>query len=258
MPVPVVILHRTLTRYRCVLQFGAWSYFTSKMNLTTDTPIVNLESYEINGEWEILDTLVSTPARSFSWRFCFIPIQEKALCLSQERAGVLFVKKQPYETQPIFSVCAPSQKKWPIFRLFSWPFFPQKFKLPVREMSDGPWTTISPWRSGILFMCVVFSAFPENTMGKILSATNKILFQVKRNEFAFESTPDQRFSNIEFKINLRRRHTFYIMNVILPGIMTSAVLLSIFFCIPAQKVHIGGYFFLSLWTFSGLFGISCS
>lgn len=62
---------------------------------------------------------------------------------------------------------------------------------------------------------------------------------VTRNEFAFACCPDQKFSNIIFSIYIRRRHTFYIMNVILPGIMTSAVLLSIFFCTPSQKVHIG-------------------
>ena len=62
---------------------------------------------------------------------------------------------------------------------------------------------------------------------------------VRRDEFAFDCCPDQRFSNILFTVYLRRRHTFYIMNVILPGIMTSAVLLSIFFSTPSQKVHIG-------------------
>jgi len=29
------------------------------------------------------------------------------------------------------------------------------------------------------------------------------------------------------------------MNVVLPGVLTSALLLSIFYCIPSQKVHIG-------------------
>ena len=62
---------------------------------------------------------------------------------------------------------------------------------------------------------------------------------VTRHEFYFDCCPDEKFSNIVFSLHLRRRHTFYIMNVILPGIMTSAVLLSIFFCTPSQKVHIG-------------------
>ncbi len=34
------------------------------------------------------------------------------------------------------------------------------------------------------------------------------------------------------------RYTFYIMNVILPSLMTSVLLLSIFFCTPAQKVRL--------------------
>ncbi len=103
----------------CDLTFGAWSYYTSKMNLTTNVDQVGLDSYDENGEWEILET------------------------------------------------------------------------------------------------------------------------RVERNEFSFECCPNQRFSNVKFKIYLRRRHIFYIMNVILPGILTSAVLLSIFFCTPQQKVHIG-------------------
>ena len=38
--------------------FGAWSYHTTKMNLTNTHTEVNLDSYEKNGEWEILNTLV--------------------------------------------------------------------------------------------------------------------------------------------------------------------------------------------------------
>ena len=49
---------RMVSLFRCVLQFGAWSYYTSKMNLTTDTSKINLESYEKNGEWEIVGTQV--------------------------------------------------------------------------------------------------------------------------------------------------------------------------------------------------------
>ena len=104
---------------KCDLVFGAWSYYTSKMNLTTNVTTVNLDTYESNGEWHLLGTYVV------------------------------------------------------------------------------------------------------------------------RKEFFFECCPDQRFSNVAFGISIRRRHTFYIMNVILPGILTSAVLLSIFFCTPSQKVHIG-------------------
>ena len=42
-----------------MLQFGAWSYYTSKMNLTTGATKINLESYEKNGEWEIVGTQVN-------------------------------------------------------------------------------------------------------------------------------------------------------------------------------------------------------
>ena len=43
---------------RCDLTFGAWSYYTSKMNLTTDVTTINLDTYETNGEWEIYGTRV--------------------------------------------------------------------------------------------------------------------------------------------------------------------------------------------------------
>jgi len=121
------------TQY-CSLVFGAWSYYTAKMNLTTHGTDINLGSYNLNGEWEILDT------------------------------------------------------------------------------------------------------------------------SSERHEFAFECCPHQRFSNIEFKLHLRRMYTFYIMNVVFPGIMTSATLLSIFFCPPTQKMHIG---IVSLLSFR-LFLISVS
>ena len=38
------------------LIFGAWSYHTTKMNLTNSATVVNLDSYEENGEWEIYRT----------------------------------------------------------------------------------------------------------------------------------------------------------------------------------------------------------
>lgn len=63
--------------------------------------------------------------------------------------------------------------------------------------------------------------------------------KVNRDEFFFVCCPNQRFAFVQFSIYMKRKHTFYIMNVILPGILTSAVLLSIFFCTPSQKVHIG-------------------
>ena len=72
---------------------------------------------------------------------------------------------------------------------------------------------------------------------------------VKRNEFNYACCPEDKFSNIEFKIYLRRRHTYYVMNVILPSIMTSILLLSIFFCTPGQKVQIGVVVLLSFRIF---------
>ncbi|CAD5125518.1 DgyrCDS13725 [Dimorphilus gyrociliatus] len=113
----------------CALTFGAWSYHTAKMNLTTSYDVINMDSYKTNGEWEVI--------------------------------------------------------------------------------------------------------------GK----------RVKRNEFAYESAPNEKFSNIEFIIVLRRRHTFYVLNVILPSIMTSVLLLSVFFCTPGQKVQIGVVVLLSFRIF---------
>ena len=113
----------------CQLTFGAWSYHTAKMNLTTSTDTVNLDSYKKNGEWEILTT------------------------------------------------------------------------------------------------------------------------SAHRNEFSYECCPKERFSNVAFTIYLRRRHLFYVMNVIMPSVMTSVLLLSIFFCTPAQKVQIGVVVLLSFRIF---------
>ncbi|CAD5112703.1 DgyrCDS1923 [Dimorphilus gyrociliatus] len=113
----------------CALVFGAWSYHTSKMNLTTSTSVVNLDSYKTNGEWEIFTT------------------------------------------------------------------------------------------------------------------------SAVRNEFNYECCPNEKFSNVEFKVYLRRRHTFYVLNVILPSIMTSVLLLSVFFCTPNQKVQIGVVVLLSFRIF---------
>ena len=73
--------------------------------------------------------------------------------------------------------------------------------------------------------------------------------QVIRNEFSYECCPNERYSNVAFAIYLRRRHTFYILNVILPSIMTSVLLLSVFFCTPGQKVQIGVVVLLSFRIF---------
>lgn len=38
--------------------FGAWSYHTAKMNLTTEYDVINMDSYKTNGEWEVIDKRV--------------------------------------------------------------------------------------------------------------------------------------------------------------------------------------------------------
>lgn len=73
--------------------------------------------------------------------------------------------------------------------------------------------------------------------------------KVTREEFAYECCPNEPFANVAFNIYLRRRHTFYVMNVILPSIMTSVLLLSVFFCTPGQKVQIGVVVLLSFRIF---------
>ena len=113
----------------CSLQFGAWSYHTSKMNLTNSSSLVNLDSYEKNGEWEIME---STSAR---------------------------------------------------------------------------------------------------------------------HEFSYECCPNEAYSFVSFTLNMRRRYTFYVMNVILPSMVTSILLLSIFYCPPSQKVQIGVVVLLSFRIF---------
>ena len=70
-----------------------------------------------------------------------------------------------------------------------------------------------------------------------------------RDEFFYECCPDDRFSFTAFKIHMRRRYTFYVMNVILPSMVTSVLLLSIFYCPPSQKVQIGVVVLLSFRIF---------
>ncbi|KAI0230878.1 Neuronal acetylcholine receptor subunit non-alpha-3 [Lamellibrachia satsuma] len=113
----------------CALVFGAWSYHTTKMNLTVRDSTVNLDSYRRNGEWRIL------------------------------------------------------------------------------------------------------------------------LTEVVRDEFFYAASPQERFSNVAFLVSLRRRYTFYVLNVILPSMVTSVLLLSIFYCPPGQKVQIGVVVLLSFRIF---------
>ncbi|KAK2163528.1 hypothetical protein LSH36_78g04013 [Paralvinella palmiformis] len=86
----------------------------------------------------------------------------------------------------------------------------------------------------------------------IIINNNNILFMVVlygRAEFYFKCCPNEKFANVQFSIFLRRRYTFYVMNVILPSLMTSVLLLSIFFCTPGQKVQIGVVVLLSFRIF---------
>ena len=71
----------------------------------------------------------------------------------------------------------------------------------------------------------------------------------KRKEFSYAGLPGEMFSSVKFSIQLRRRHLFYVINVIMPSLMTSVLLLSIFFCTPAQKVQIGVVVLLSFRIF---------
>ena len=71
----------------------------------------------------------------------------------------------------------------------------------------------------------------------------------ERKEFAYECCPQEKFSSIEFTLFMRRRYIFYVMNVILPSMVTSILFLSIFFCPPSQKVQIGVVVLLSFRIF---------
>merc|ERR1712016_73648 len=68
-------------------------------------------------------------------------------------------------------------------------------------------------------------------------------------EFSFEDDPSLKYRNCHFTIHIQRRPAFYMMNVIMPSILTSILMLSIFFCSPAQKVQIGVVCLLSFRIF---------
>ena len=57
------------------------------------------------------------------------------------------------------------------------------------------------------------------------------------------------YYSVSFVSVTSRRHLFYVINVIMPSLMTSVLLLSIFFCTPAQKVQIGVVVLLSFRIF---------
>ena len=72
----------------------------------------------------------------------------------------------------------------------------------------------------------------------------------QRKEFSYAGgLSGEMFSSVAFSIQLRRRHLFYVINVIMPSLMTSVLLLSLFFCTPAQKVQIGVVVLLSFRIF---------
>ena len=73
--------------------------------------------------------------------------------------------------------------------------------------------------------------------------------EARRTEFAYLCCPNERYSSIAFVVHISRRHNFYIFNIILPSVMTSVLLLSIFYCTPAQKVQIGVVVLLSFRIF---------
>ena len=86
-------------------------------------------------------------------------------------------------------------------------------------------------------------SYTQNGEWQIMKTT------VGRGEFYYAANDKERFAFVDFSIYLRRRHTFYVVNVIVPSIMTSVLLLSIFFCTPAQKVQIGVVVLLSFRIF---------
>ena len=44
---PIDITYYPFDEQRCELMFGAWSYHTSKMNLTNIDNLINLDSYKV-------------------------------------------------------------------------------------------------------------------------------------------------------------------------------------------------------------------
>ena len=88
-----------------------------------------------------------------------------------------------------------------------------------------------------LFQCLLVLRISVQHRIDVVAFVEIYSFRFKRGEFFYKSNEDERFAFVDFGIYLRRRHTFYVVNVILPSIMTSVLLLSIFFCTPAQKVN---------------------
>ena len=80
---------------------------------------------------------------------------------------------------------------------------------------------------------IIMDGYKENGEWEITNT------KVSWAEFFFDCCPDEKFAKVTFSVYLRRKYSYYIMNVIVPSLLTSVVLLSLFFCVPAQKMHIG-------------------
>lgn len=42
----------------CTMKFGSWTYDGSKINLTARSDTIDLGTYQINGEWEVLGQML--------------------------------------------------------------------------------------------------------------------------------------------------------------------------------------------------------
>ena len=102
------------------------------------------------------------------------------------------------------------------------------------EIIFGAWTyQVAKMNLSSKFKKINMDSYKSNGQWEIYDT------DVQRNEFFWRDSPSERFSFVAFTVHMRRCHTYYVINVILPTIMTSVLLLCIFFCTPGQKVHIG-------------------
>jgi len=68
-----------------------------------------------------------------------------------------------------------------------------------------------------------------------------VMVMVMLQETVIPCCPDTRYSYVEYTLFLRRRYTFYVMNVIVPCILLS-VLVMVGFCLPpdaGEKISLG-------------------
>jgi len=74
-----------------------------------------------------------------------------------------------------------------------------------------------------------------------LSLDVRLAVFVVRQETVIPCCPNTRYSYVEYTLYLRRRYTFYVMNVIVPCILLS-VLVMVGFCLPpdaGEKISLG-------------------